>query len=133
MFPRVFSVGRQGIRLMKLLKTKCCSGLIVLSLALAVGPAHALRCGHKLIARGAPAVELLRYCGEPLAIESHYAQRAYAGRSGTLFLPGFLEEVVVEEWTYNFGPRRFMRLVRLENGVVTEIRQLGYGFLPPLP
>ncbi len=39
-----------------------------------------------------------------------------------------MSEVVVEEWTYNFGPRRLMRVIRFENGLVTSIRQLGYGY-----
>ena len=38
------------------------------------------------------------------------------------------EEVVVEEWTYNFGPRRLMRQVIFENGFVRSIKQLGYGY-----
>jgi hypothetical protein len=37
-------------------------------------------------------------------------------------------EVPVEEWTYNFGPRRFMRSIRFENGIVTSIETLGYGY-----
>jgi hypothetical protein len=37
-------------------------------------------------------------------------------------------EIVIEEWTYNFGPRRLMQLVRFENGFVADMDQLGYGF-----
>ena len=42
--------------------------------------------------------------------------------------PGLFTDVRVEEWTYNFGPRKLMRLIRLENGVVADIQELGYGF-----
>ena len=41
---------------------------------------------------------------------------------------GLIEEVVVEEWTYNLGPYQFMRLVRIENGRVVEVKPLGYGY-----
>ena len=41
---------------------------------------------------------------------------------------GIVEEVVVEEWTFNLGPYQLMRSVRLENGFVAEIKSLGYGY-----
>lgn len=109
--------------------------LLVLGLSLSIGvlvsaEASALRCGQRLISIGDHQTKLLRFCGEPLSRESRYASRIYMGDNRRGFLPGVFEEVIVEEWTYNFGPRKLMRLVRIEDGVVTEIRQLGYGFLP---
>ena len=38
------------------------------------------------------------------------------------------EEVVIEEWTYNLGPHQLIRVVRLENGYVADIKRLGYGY-----
>ena len=35
--------------------------------------------------------------------------------------------VVVEDWTYNFGPNRFMRIFTFRNGKVTDTRTGGYG------
>jgi hypothetical protein len=92
--------------------------------------ADGMRCGNRLITPGDHEARVLRYCGEPISVESRYAQRLYAGDFRFGFLPGLFEEVLVEEWTYNFGPRRFMRLVRIENGFVAEVEQLGYGFVP---
>ena len=37
-------------------------------------------------------------------------------------------EVIVEEWTYNFGPRKLMRIIRFENGLVADVKELGYGY-----
>jgi hypothetical protein len=34
----------------------------------------------------------------------------------------------VEYWTYNLGPNKLMRRLRLEDGVVTEIETLGHGY-----
>ena len=34
----------------------------------------------------------------------------------------------VEEWTYNFGPSRFVRIVTLKNGKVADIRVGDYGY-----
>lgn len=32
-----------------------------------------------------------------------------------------------EEWTYNFGPRRFMQVVTFENGRLIDVQSAGYG------
>ena len=92
--------------------------------------ADALRCGNRVISRGDHATRLLHYCGEPTAIQSWVTERGVVG-FGSVWRPGFgfVEEVLVEEWTYNFGPRRLMRQVRLENGFVEDVKQLGYGYL----
>ena len=36
--------------------------------------------------------------------------------------------VTIEEWTYDRGVNRLMRVVTFEDGRVTHIRTLGYGF-----
>ncbi len=38
-------------------------------------------------------------------------------------------EMPVELWTYNFGPNKFMRRIRFEDGLVVEIETLGYGYI----
>ena len=93
----------------------------------AAAPAHAFRCGSRIITRGDPVEKLLQYCGEPVAVTKRLKQRSYFMESGVR-LPGAIEEVVVEEWTYNLGPRLLMRLVVLENGYVEDVRPLGYGY-----
>ena len=91
-------------------------------------PAHALRCDSRVIARGDPAAKVLRFCGDPEYVQSRVIQRAlYLNPGG--FVGGLSEEVVVEEWTYNFGPYKLMAVVELENGEVTNVRYLGYGYL----
>ena len=37
-------------------------------------------------------------------------------------------EVPVETWVYNFGPSKFMRKLRFEDGVLVEIKVLDYGY-----
>jgi hypothetical protein len=101
--------------------------LAALLLVAAAAPAHAFRCGSRIITRGDHADKVLRYCGEPVAVTKRLKQRSYFMESGVV-LPGALEEVVVEEWTYNLGPRQLMRVVRLEDGYVEDIKHLGYGY-----
>jgi hypothetical protein len=92
-----------------------------------------MRCGTALVSRGDTQLELLADCGEPDAIErlpallapgtTIYGSQIYAGPYVAPLAP-----VSVELWTYNFGPRRLLRRVRLEAGEVIEIETLGYGF-----
>jgi hypothetical protein len=93
----------------------------------AVAPAHAFRCGTRIITRGDHADKILRFCGEPESVQTRYSQRAYVSELGRVF-PGIIEEVVIEEWTYNRGPHQLIRVVRLENGFVADIKHLGYGY-----
>ena len=37
-------------------------------------------------------------------------------------------EVFREEWVYNFGASRFMKVVTLDDGVATEVENGGHGF-----
>jgi hypothetical protein len=98
----------------------------VLMLVAVAAPAHAFRCGPRIITSGDHADEVLRYCGQPVSVQTRIMQlpqvrdwRQYRGS---------IEEVVVEEWVYNLGPRQLMRVVRLENGFVAEVKSLGYGY-----
>ncbi|MEM9384411.1 MAG: DUF2845 domain-containing protein [Pseudomonadota bacterium] len=103
-------------------------------LFLATHQAHgnAMRCGQAVVSVGDHQIEVLKECGEPASIE-RYPALLVPGATvfGDRFYAPFaspLNPVSVEVWTYNFGPRRLMRQVRLEGGAVAEIRTLGYGF-----
>lgn len=96
---------------------------LALSLAVALPADAAMHCGHRIISRGDSAAKLLQFCGKPEVVARQRAERIFTTRHG-LLLPGFVEEVWVEDWTYNFGPNKLMRLVRVEDGVVTNIRTL---------
>lgn len=110
-------------------KRRLLATLLIPAALLCGGEAAAMRCGQKLITEGDHESKLLRYCGEPISVESRVAPRIFVSDDGQGFIPGYPEYVQVQEWTYNFGPRKFMRQVRIENGFVTEITSLGYGFL----
>jgi len=101
---------------------------VATALFLAAAPAHAFRCGSRIITRGDHADKLLHFCGEPASVQTRFTHRPYITTPGGVFVPGLPEEVLVEEWTYNLGPQKLMRWVRLENGFVAEIKQLGYGY-----
>lgn len=96
--------------------------------------AHAdvMRCAGKLVRQGDSNVLLRKYCGDPVDIQYRSILRrpTYQVGGRIVSFGDALVDVPVETWTYNFGPNKLMRRVRLIDGVVSEIETLGYGFHP---
>ena len=111
----------------------------LLALTLFVTPAHAFRCGNKIVTKDMHEAQVRRACGSPttmrnigrtlrninIPIESNYGSgwttRHFPGY-------GFSQEVVITEYVYNFGPRKLMRRLLFEGGVLVSIETLGYGY-----
>ena len=112
--------------------------LLVCILLLLSDPAHALRCGHRLVKEGMYESQVVELCGEPVGkrylgyvlrpyilklpaggLGSHSTRQAYSGVH---------EELLVTELVFNFGPRKLMRILRFEGGYLTSIRTAGYGY-----
>lgn len=101
--------------------------------------AFALRCGRELVNRGDYKADVVEKCGEPDYVDSHYERRGYADNAeisnyGLFNERGFPSnrfnygqqnyrdvEILVEEWTYNFGRSRLRKVLRFENGRLTDI------------
>jgi len=94
------------------------------------GKAHALRCGNKLVVEGDTAGEVLARCGKPTEVTRKTTQRPpIIWRNGrALRVPGGDLEMAVEIWTYNLGTNKLMQRLRLEDGEVKQIENLGYGY-----
>ncbi|MDX8128814.1 DUF2845 domain-containing protein [Methylomonas sp. OY6] len=103
--------------------------LLGLGMLVVAGDALALRCGHKLVQVGDYKAEVLDKCGEPDAVEQRRAIRGSRLRHpyGALEVDQF-EEVLIEEWIYNFGPRKFQQLLEFEDGELKKISNLSYGY-----
>jgi hypothetical protein len=115
---------------------------LLLALALAP-PAHAFRCGSKLISEGMHITKVRALCGEPDYEQERIVLRrnVYIGKttrapdSGVIrrHIYGWgtppLIEVEIRELTWNLGPNKFMRRVRFEDGIVTEIETLERGYV----
>ena len=111
-------------------------GLIAASLIIPT-TAMAMRCGTRLVTDGDTQDKVLRYCGEPTQTSSRYITRGSSYRNlqtrDTLsknYQGGYFysEEVLLEEWIFNFGPNKLMRKVTFENGIVVEVDTLKYGY-----
>ncbi len=107
-------------------------------LALVSGSAHAFRCGNRIVEEKMHEAEVRRACGAPTTM-------SYIGRTvRNVDVPiqsdlggwkrqrlsgySFAQEVVITEYVYNFGPRKLMRRLLFEGGILVSIETLGYGY-----
>lgn len=79
-------------------------------------------------------------CGEPTTVRhlgyavrgiDWSARRRSSPGFSTRRFPGlghFTREVVRTEYVYNFGPRKFMRRLVFEGGILVSIDTIGYGY-----
>ena len=99
---------------------------------LAASPSFAaLRCGTKLVSEGDTRSEVAAKCGEPTEVvtqKSVFRRPVIWTRNGPYYVGEDFIEVPVEAWIYNLGPNKLMRRLRFEDGVLTEIESLGYGY-----
>ncbi len=111
---------------------KAMLALIALGCLPSVLMADSIRCGSRIISRGSSSAELAAFCGDPAQVNKSSSftggGRAH-GADGVEYRT--TEEIVVEIWTYNFGPNQLMERVRIENGLVVQIDSLGYGYNEP--
>lgn len=103
------------------------------------GWASELRCGLELVNIGDTKSEVLDKCGEPSSIEGWEEERIKRDFYRSTMdedledyersrIPLFVKEhVSIEEWLYNFGPNKFVRYLRFENGRLKKISTGGYG------
>ena len=121
--------------------------LIILSISsLSDARVSSLRCGTRLITEGDYKARVLAECGEPDHVEIWEEERVYGFHHHPRYYGNYdsyeydrnnyrygkpyrvKKLVVIEEWTYNHGPSRFLRHLRLENGIVVDIFSGDYGY-----
>jgi hypothetical protein len=100
-----------------------------------------LRCGTKLVHEGDTKAEVIHKCRKPNFVEAweeEHIQRHYyhvptfstrRGEYSWYREPFLVKELIrIEEWTYNFGSTRFIRFLRFENGLLTDVSRGRYGY-----
>ena len=124
--------------------------LAALIIAVGIVPnARAMYCGNRLISKGDSRAKVVALCGHPVDAQSRvvyitssyggawpYAHQRYVAPSRYRIHHGVVQQrhtvpVTLEEWTFDMGSNRLMRVVTFEDGRVAHIRTLGYGFLRP--
>jgi hypothetical protein len=106
--------------------------------------ANGFWCGNNLITEGTSRFEVLSRCGEPDYKEIRFEKRIQRDYYRDLFMSEqwrwyrekelyrepylAVEDILIEEWTYNLGPTRFIRYLIFENGRLVDIKTGDYGF-----
>ncbi len=113
---------------------------ITLLLLLHSHSALAFRCGQKIVIKDMHELQVRKACGEPttqrqlgVVVRSVPlpTRRVYGNGITVERYPGYgqlVEEVVMTEYVYNFGPRKFMRRLIFEGGILVKIESIGYGY-----
>jgi hypothetical protein len=81
-------------------------------------------CSEQTVSRGDLKSDVVEKCGEPTWKDSHeeeFVERLDSGVEVKRF-------VNVEEWTYDLGPNRFVRILTFKNGNLVDIKTGGYGY-----
>jgi hypothetical protein len=109
----------------------------LLAVVLAARPARAdgLRCpSGRLVSEGDHMIEVRKKCGEPDFVTQRVDKRKIKVKVRRWIVDHEEEEseertveVLVDEWTYDLGPRRFIRFVDFENARVTRVTTGAYG------
>jgi Protein of unknown function (DUF2845) len=81
-------------------------------------------CSEQIVSLGDSAGDVTMKCGKPAwkeAREEELREKLDETKERKAF-------VTVEEWTYNFGPDKFIRIFTFKNGKLVDIRTGGYGY-----
>lgn len=106
-------------------------GLAALLSRPATAAADSIRCAGGIVSEGDAGIDLLGKCGEPTLAERRVDDRwavLAERRDGGKVSAGRRVGVVVEQWSYDFGPDSFVQVVTLENGRVTAVARGSYGY-----
>lgn len=103
--------------------------------------ADSIRCGDQLASTGASLYEVKVTCGEPDMTLRRVERRTLVqtlpgpcvrtqGRTVCGSSVATVVEVVVDDWTYDFGNNRFIYFLKFEDGRLIQISHGGYGKKP---
>jgi hypothetical protein len=92
------------------------------------------RCGSRVVSTGDHMYEVRKRCGDPDFVGQKTIKRKIKVKRRE-WVDGQVEnvtdeqivDILVDEWTYDFGPRRFIRFVLFEDGRVLDVATGGYG------
>ena len=113
------------------------SGILFTNFALA-----GIRCGTQVVNEGDSSQYVEKVCGSPelkqqrsvvvtRGIEGNTSvsnSRSYRLSQNIEQYLEYSEQVIIDEWEYNFGPNRLKQKVTFENGRITSIESAGYGY-----
>jgi hypothetical protein len=102
------------------------TALTMLLVSPRAGEAHrgGLRCGNRLVNPGDRIDEVFQRCGEP-AFRNFETEYVSFETSPGIFVS---RPIAIETWTYNRGPREFIRYLKFRDGRLVHISEGNYGY-----
>jgi hypothetical protein len=85
-------------------------------------------CTGNSFREGESAYELLARCGDPAVRDVRDETRTEAVRNGPHDEESITRTLTTEVWTYDLGPKQFVRFVLIEDGRVVRLETGGYGY-----
>ena len=82
------------------------------------------RCADQYPSTGSTKAEVLLKCGEPAGKDSRKEEIIETLDADTRKKT----DVIIDEWTYNFGPDKFIRIFEFRNNKLTDVKTGGYGY-----
>lgn len=101
-----------------------------------------IRCGTQVVNEGDSSQYVEKICGSP-ELKRQRSVVVTRGLEGNTSISNgrnsrlnqniqqyleYSEQVIIDEWEYNFGPNRLKQRVIFENGRITSIKSTGYGY-----
>lgn len=115
-------------------KVILCTAMLVLFSLLPVSGADAFRCGTRLVEIGNTKYDVVSKCGAPDWRDSWEEERvervwgySYTTKGLTRVPVATVVHVTIEEWVYNLGPTKFVRILRFENNRLVDVDTGEYG------
>ena len=103
----------------------------------AAGDAHAysMSCRNRIVSTGDSTYKVKGICGDPDDARQRVETRTVRRRVSVPCAQGYCSvvvedavQVVIDEWTYDFGTQRFVRYLTFEQGILSKIDTGSYGY-----
>lgn len=92
---------------------------LMFSLPCAARGDDGLRCGARLVSAGDREYSVRKKCGAPTSAQRWVDYRDDGTANG--------RTVLVDVWTYDFGPTQFIRILTFENEILRNVEAGDYG------
>lgn len=100
--------------------------------------AQGFRCETRLVTEGDSSMEVRSHCGDPdearqrveSRVISRYVNTPCMKRHGPGVCTVMVQDIIsvlVDEWTYDFGPQRFIQFLTFEQGKLVSVESGDYG------
>lgn len=98
----------------------------VLHTAVSAQEAGSMMCRNGIVSRGDTIPEVVKKCGPPtFAFQREQTEVDLKRRHSGVRT---IRKILIDDWTYNFGPNEFMYQLIFENGRVARIESLDWGY-----